>query len=520
MILLKIIIMERTMDSLGNPILEVKNLVKKFPEVIALKGIDFDLRKREIHAIVGQNGAGKSTFVKVLNGIYKPDEGTIIIDGKKVYIKSASDAKKYGLTLIHQEVMVIPNLTIAENIHISKLKFAKRVNINELADNAKKYLEIVGLSVDPKTKVKELRVVEQQLVQFARALAEDAKIICVDELTSALNPIETKHILDVMQELKKNEKSFIFITHRVEEVFQVADRVTVLRDGMKVLTKDIPQTSISEIVSAMVGRRIEEIYIYRQKKLKSEVSEKPVLRVSNLSTSPSRPTETPLKNISFDLYKGEILGIVGLLGAGKTELGKALIGLQKIVSGKIILENKEIHVKSPVDALRYGIFYLPEDRRREGVITSLHISDNIVIPPATLMKISIVRLIRRLGIEHEIARKWVKDLNIVTPSIKFKVEYLSGGNKQKVVIAKALETQAKILIFDEPTFGIDIGAKAEIRKIINDLAEAGLSIILLTSDIDEALSLSDRIMVLSNGRAVATLLNKDLKRDDVINLLR
>ena len=502
------------------PVLVVRGLVKKFPEVVALRGVDFELNKGEIHAIVGQNGAGKSTFVKVLNGIHKPDGGTIIVEGNEVSIKSPSDAKKYGLTLIHQEVMVIPNLTIAENIFISKLKLRGFLKSSEIYDEAKKYLEIVGLGKDPGTKVKELRVVEQQLVQFARALAEDAKIICVDELTSALNPLETRHVFDVMREFKKRGKSFIFITHRVEEVFQVADRVTVLRDGSKVMTKEVSSTTPSEVVNAMVGKSLEEIYVYREKKTYTETEKEPLLRVIDLSTAPSSPVETSLKNISFELYEGEILGVVGLLGAGKTELGKALIGMEKIVSGKIVLNGKEIRIKNPADALKHGIVYLPEDRRKEGIIPQLSLSDNILIPPPTLMRISFAKLIRRVNLEQEVAKKWLKSLNIVAPSIRFKADYLSGGNKQKVVIAKALETRAKILIFDEPTFGIDIGAKAEIRRIISNLTNMGLSIILLTSDIDEALSLSDRIMVLSNGKVVATLINKNLSRDSIINLLR
>lgn len=502
-------------------VLSVKNLVKRFPGTIALKGVDFDLYVREIHALVGQNGAGKSTLVKVLNGVYRPDEGSIAINGREVSIKNPSDARRYGLTLIHQEVMVIPNLSIAENIFISRFRLRERLRYSDIIERAKEYLEIVGLNKDPRTKVRELRVVEQQLVQFARALAEEAQIICVDELTSALNPLEAKHVFSVMEEFKKKGKSFIFITHRIEEVFEVSDRVSVLREGVKVLTERTASITPSEIVKAMIGRSLEEVYVSREKKFLSREETQPILRIINLSTTPLSPAETPLKNISFDLYEGEILGVVGLLGAGKTELGKALVGLKKISSGKILLRGREIRVKSPVDALRHGIVYLPEDRGREGIIPTLSLSDNIMISPSALARLSLGRFVRRFGLEKMIARRWVENLRIVAPSIDFKADHLSGGNKQKVLIARALETQAKILVFDEPTFGVDIGAKAEIRRIIGRLSDMGLSIILLTSDIDEALSLSDRIIVLSDGRVIATLDNsRELKRDTIISMLR
>jgi ribose transport system ATP-binding protein len=412
--------------------------------------------------------------------------------------------------------MVIPNLSIAENIFISYFRLSKGVDKKYLIDEAKKYLELVGLKVNPSTKVKDLRIVEQQLIQFARALAENAKIICVDELTSALSPLETKHIFDLMRELKK-EKSFIFITHRIEEVFQIADRVTVLREGMKILTKYITETSLNEVVSAMLGRDPGELYVYKKRNQEIYHSN-PILKVVNLTTIPSKASEVQLKNISFDLYKGEILGVTGLLGAGKSELGQALVGMQKIASGKIILEGREIKIKSPKDAKNYGIFYLPEDRRRLGIISLLNIAENIVLPKA--IDISKLGILRDIEIENKIADIWIKKLSIYTPSIKFKVGNLSGGNQQKIIVAKALELRPKILIFDEPTFGIDIGTKAEVRKIISSLPLQGFSIILLSSDVDEVLSLSDRIMVLSGGRIVKIMDNINLKREDVIELLR
>ncbi len=432
-------------------------------------------------------------------------------------IRNSGDAKKYGITLIHQETMTIPNLSIAENIFISRLKIARYLDIDKLVEEAKKYLEIVGINKDPKTKVKELRVAEQQLVQFARALAEDARIICVDELTSALNPLEVKHVFDVMREFKDKGKSFIFITHRINEVFSIADRITVFRDGFKVLTKNVFDTNPDEVVKAMVGRSMEELYVVKEKKLEKTVEE-PILKVVNLTTAPVSYSETPLKNISFELYENEILGVVGLLGAGKTELGKALIGMQKIISGEIYMHGKRVKIRNPIEARKYGIVYLPEDRKKEGVVAPLSVADNILI--SVLARKSVLSYIREKQ-KNDIASKWVKELGIVTPSTKSKVINLSGGNQQKVIIARSLEANAKIFIFDEPTFGIDIGAKAEIRRLIKNLVEErkGIAIILLTSDVDEALSLSDKIMILRNGEMVRILPNINLDRDHIVNLL-
>ena len=507
------------METNSKIILETKNIVKKFPGVIALKGIDFNLYEGEVHAIVGQNGAGKSTFVKILNGIYVADEGEIIINGKKVNIRRPIDAKRHGITLVHQEVTLIPYMSVAENIYLAKIPFTKspltRINKKILEDFSKKYLELLGLKIDPWIKVKELSVGEQQLVQIARALAENAKIICLDEPTSALTPAEVERLFQIIREMKESGKSIIFITHHIDEVFRIADRVTILRDGEKVATLNIDQAKPLDVVKLMLGREPSKFYISREKGYKAK--ETPVLVVKNLSTEPEKIRGIRLQNISFDLYRGEILGIAGLLGAGKTELGKALIGVEKIVSGEIYIEGKRAQIKNPSDALRHGIYYLPESRRIEGLVLLLTIRENIILS-------SIDRLAKPLGLrnidkEKQIAIQWIKKLNIVTPSTETRVMNLSGGNQQKVVIAKALESKPKILIFDEPTMGIDIGAKVEIRKIISELASQGLSVVLMSSDIDEILALSDRVLILYKGRQVALLPNKDLTRDQLMKLI-
>ncbi len=500
-------------------VLETKNIVKKFPGVIALKGIDFNLYKGEVHALVGQNGAGKSTFVKILNGIYVADKGEIIINGKKVNIRKPIDAKRHGITLVHQEVTLIPYLSVAENIYMAKIPFTKspftRINKKVLEEFSEKYLGLLGIKIDPWIKVKELSVGEQQLVQIARALAENANIICLDEPTSALTPAEVERLFQIIRDLKKSGKSIIFITHHIDEVFRIADRVTILRDGEKIATLDVNKVKPLDVVKLMLGREPSRFYISREKK--HIAKETPILMVKNLSTEPEKIRGIRLQNISFDLYKGEILGVVGLLGAGKTELGKALIGIEKIISGEIYIEGRKARIKSPSDALRYGIYYLPENRRTEGLVLLLTVRENIILS-------SIDRLARTLGLrsidrEKQIAIQWIKRLNIVTPSTETRAMNLSGGNQQKVVIAKALESRPKILVFDEPTMGIDIGTKVEIRKIISELATQGLSVILMSSDIDEILALSDRILILYKGRQVALLPNKDLTRDQLMDMI-
>ena len=503
----------------NEPLLKAEGIVKKFPGVVALKGVDFDLYQGEIHALVGQNGAGKSTFVKILNGIYIADQGKILINGKEVKIRRPIDAKRNGITLVHQEVTLIPYLSIVENIFLAKIPFTKgpitALNKKEMESFARKYLELLNLRINPWIKVKELSVGEQQLVQIARALAENANIICLDEPTSALTPAEVDNLFRILRDLKKSGKTIIFITHHIDEVFRIADRVTVLRDGEKIATLEVSKTDPYEIVKLMLGREPSRFYITREKVFREE--EKPILVVKNLSTVPEKIRGISLTNISFDLYKGEILGVIGLLGAGKTELGKALIGLEKVVSGEIFIDGKKVSIKSPIDALKYGLYYLPENRRVEGLVLTLTVRENIIL--SALKHVTKLMGLRDINAEKKTALEWIKKLNIVTPSTETKAMSLSGGNQQKVVIAKALVAKPRILIFDEPTMGIDVGAKVEIRKIISDLAKQGLSIILMSSDVDEVLALADRILILYKGSQVALMPNKDLTRDIIMDLM-
>jgi ABC-type sugar transport system ATPase subunit len=503
----------------SSEVLATRGLVKEFPGVVALKGVDFDLRYAEIHALVGQNGAGKSTFVKVLAGVYTPTRGEIYFKGRKVSIKSVRDAKRLGITLVHQEATLAPNLSIAENVALGILgkegKVLTPLRARELIEIARKYLEMVGLNIDPRTKVENLGVGERQLVQVARALAEDAEVICLDEPTSPLTAVESERLFNVMRELKARGKSMIFVTHRVEEVFAIADRVTVLRDGYKVFSSEVGKTDPSEVVKYMLGRELEQFYPPKgTTKVVDRARSR--LRVVGLTTAPEG-RGTALRDVSLEVYPGEVLGVVGLLGSGKTELGKALIGMNRVVKGEVYLDGVRVRIRSPADALKLGVFYIPEDRRREGLVGVMSIAENVVLPK--VRELSVLGLVRLPSREVSAARKWIEFLRIVPPRPSFKVMYLSGGNQQKVVIAKALEARTRVLIFDEPTFGIDVGAKVEIRRLIKSLAEEGYSVILLTSDVDEALALSDRIAVLVGGRIVGVFQASEVSRDLLVELL-
>lgn len=505
----------------GKTILKTKGIVKRFPGVIALKGIDFDLQEGEVHALVGQNGAGKSTFLRTINGIIQPDEGEIFVDGKPVRIDSPLTARKLGITLVNQELTLLPNLSVMENIYLlglaGEIQLLEKVDYNEMYKLAKEALEEVRLNIDPMTPLRELSAGEQQLVQIASALVFDARMICLDEPTSMLSPAEVKNLFETIKELKKKGKTMIFVSHKIDEVMEISDRITVFRDGQKIGTVNKEEITPKELIHLMLGESLEEFYVKRTKTRKIE-AEVPLLEVRDIYTQPQSGTEVPLKGVSFKLYPGEVLGVTGLLGAGKTEIAKAIIGVGRVVKGEILIENRPTKIKSPADALRHGIFYLPEDRLHEGLVLQMTVKDNIVLP--TLPRLSRFGIFTNEDAEREVAEKYVRELNIVTPSIYTKVDNLSGGNKQKVLVSRGLNVKPKILIIDEPTVGIDIGAKVEIRKLIKWLAEEeNQTIMLISNDVDEVLSLADRVMVVNNGRVLAILENKELTREDIIHII-
>ena len=476
-------------------ILEMKGIVKSFGPVKALKGVDFDLRAGEVHALMGENGAGKSTLMKVLTGIHDANEGTIHYNGKQVAYSKPKEAMEDGIVIVHQELNMMNHLTVAQNIFIGREEFRHNLLIDDGASikKAKKLFDLLKLDINPTEKVGNLTVGKQQMVEIAKALSMDAKVIVFDEPTAALTESEINELFVIIDDLRAKGVGIIYISHRMDEIARITDRVTVMRDGEYVGTVNTKETTKDEIIAMMVGRTI-----YEDPKAASAVADDApvVLEVKNLNAGSS------VKDVSFQLRKGEILGFSGLMGAGRTEVARLLFGADKKESGTIFVNGKEVTINSPQDAIREGIGYLSEDRKRFGCIVDMTIADNTVM--TNLDKYIKGGLIND-GEIVKVSDEFVKQLRTKTPSSKQLVRNLSGGNQQKVVIAKWLEQNSDILIFDEPTRGIDVGAKSEIYTLMNSLVAQGKSIIMISSELTEILRMSDRIVVMCEGRKTGEL---------------
>ena len=476
-------------------ILEMKGIVKSFGPVKALKGVDFDLRAGEVHALMGENGAGKSTLMKVLTGIHDANEGTIHYNGKQVAYSKPKEAMEDGIVIVHQELNMMNHLTVAQNIFIGREEFRHNWLIDDGASikKAKKLFDLLKLDINPTEKVGNLTVGKQQMVEIAKALSMDAKVIVFDEPTAALTESEINELFVIIDDLRAKGVGIIYISHRMDEIARITDRVTVMRDGEYVGTVNTKETTKDEIIAMMVGRTI-----YEDPKAASAVAEDApvVLEVKNLKAGSS------VKDVSFQLRKGEILGFSGLMGAGRTEVARLLFGADKKESGTIFVNGKEVTINSPQDAIREGIGYLSEDRKRFGCIVDMTIADNTVMT-------NLDHYIKGFLIDDreivKVSDKFVDSLKTKTPSSKQLVRNLSGGNQQKVVIAKWLEQNSDILIFDEPTRGIDVGAKSEIYTLMNALVAQGKSIIMISSELTEILRMSDRIVVMCEGRKTGEL---------------
>jgi ribose transport system ATP-binding protein len=470
------------------PVLEMRHIRKTFPGVVALDDVDFELRRGEVHILLGENGAGKSTLMKILSGAYQKSDGQILLDGAEVEIKNPKHAQTLGISTIYQEFNLISHLPIGENIFLGRepVRFAGLIDQGAIHLEAKKALSSLGLALDPRRLVKDLRVAEQQMVEVAKALSLDARILIMDEPTAALTEHEIAELFDTIRRLKKNGVAIIYISHRMEELFEIGDRVTVLRDGRSVGTYDVPEMSKSELIRLMVNRELTELFP------KVHTTRGPeVLRVEGLCT------KSGLKDISFSLHKGEVLGVAGLLGAGRTELARAIFGLDKISSGSIYINGVAQKMSSPRSAIKSGIGFLTEDRKSQGLVLPLSVERNLCL--------SSVDKFSRWGImnsreERQAASRYTEDLRIKTPSLDQKVVFLSGGNQQKVVLSKWLCSQAEVFIFDEPTRGVDVGAKAEIYQLMNRLTASGVAIMMISSELLEVLGMSDRVMVMRGGR--------------------
>jgi ribose transport system ATP-binding protein len=489
-------------------IVELKEIVKNFPGVCALNKVSFNLKAGEVHILLGENGAGKSTLMKVLSGNYHPDSGTIMFDGVDVGILSPKKAQDLGISIIHQEFNLVPQLTVAQNIflgHELDLGFGGLVDYRKQFQRSKELLNQVGLDLDPNQKVAELSVAQQQLVELAKALSLKVKILIMDEPTATLSTREITLLFQIINKLKTEGVGIIYISHRLPETHQIGDRVTVLRDGESVGTRNVNDVSLDQLVQMMVGRSLNEMFV------RNAVSEKQgrplMLKAENITVSGL------LDQVSLKVYEGEIVGLAGLVGSGRTELAKTIFGAIPIDSGRIEIFGEEVRPKSPQQLIEMGVGLLPEDRKSEGVIQNLSIRQNVTM--ASLKKMFPTGI---LSLTREIAesRQQVSTLRIMTDSIEKLVRFLSGGNQQKVVVGKWLCRQPRLLIFDEPTRGVDVGAKAEIHRIMDDLVQNGVSVLMISSELPEVLGMSDRIYVMREGKIVKELLRAEASQEIII----
>jgi ribose transport system ATP-binding protein len=494
-----------------SPLLEVIDISKAFPGVQALSHVNFRVNASEVVALVGENGAGKSTLMKILSGAYRMDTGTIMIKGKPVNPENPRHAQSLGISIIYQEFNLTPNQKVSTNIFLGRepalggnvLSKVAFVDSRRMRREAATLLEQVGTNVSPDRLVRSLSVAERQMVEIAKALSVSSQIIIMDEPTSALGEGEVKVLFDIILNLKAQGLGVIFITHRLDEIFGVADRVVVLRDGRQVGELMIGEATPQKIIALMVGRPIVEMY---QKK---EVQQGDVvLEVRGLSR------KGVIEDINFSVRHGEILGVAGLVGSGRTEMARAIFGADRRTAGEILIEGHPVHIHSPATAVQAGLALVPENRQLHGLVLAQSVENNIILPNLDTLAATPAGLVRRRQ-AHNLADKFVKRLNVRTPSLMQRVQLLSGGNQQKVVLAKWLAASPKVLILDEPTRGIDVGAKAEVHALMSQLAEQGIGIIMISSELPEVLQMSDRILVMHEGR-VAGILDRAQATQEVI----
>jgi len=480
---------------------------KTFPGVHALSQCKFELHAGEVHALVGENGAGKSTLMKVLAGIYAKDSGQILYKGREVEIPNPRAAKDLGISMIHQELNLMPHLTVAQNIFIGReprrgVKFL--LDDKAINDETQKLLDMMHLTINPRTKVSDLTVAKQQMVEIAKALSLKSQVLIMDEPTAALTESEIDELFRIIRRLRDQGVGIVYISHRLEELKKISDRITVMRDGRYIDTVLTPDVTIDRIISMMVGRTIYE----SAPEVPEDANQDVVLEVRNLNRGRA------LRDVNFKLKRGEILGFAGLMGAGRTEVARAIFGADPVDSGEVYIEGKPVHIHSPSDAVKHGIGYLSEDRKRYGLTLGMDVETNVVLA-------SFRKFLGFLGVVNnsqtrKTAIQYVDALSIKTPGVQQKTKNLSGGNQQKVVIAKWLTADTQILIFDEPTRGIDVGAKSEIYKLLNDLARQGKSIIMISSELPEILRMSHRIVVMCEGRITGELTAAEATQEKIM----
>lgn len=488
----------------GIPVLELESITKIYPGVIALDDVSICFRKGEVHAIVGENGAGKSTLIKCITGAIEPTEGTIRYNGREYGKFNPMEAIGMGIGAVYQEFNLIPYLSVAENIFLGReIKRGPLYDMKAMCAQTDQILSELGIRLDPRTKVKDLSVAYQQIVEIAKSVSRDVKVLILDEPSAPLTNTEIEAMFRIVKKLKNKGVTIIYISHRLEEIFEITDRVSVMRDGKYILTMNTADTDRQCLISLMVGRELVDAYPESNKE-----NGETLLEVEGLSTG-------YIHNISFSLKRGEILGFAGLVGAGRTEVARAIFGADAVRSGRIRLKGRPVTVKSPQDAIKQGIGLIPEDRKHHGVLLGMSIRNNITF--SNLSELSRFGYINRKK-ETGRVRELKENLRIKTPSLDQLVKNLSGGNQQKVVLAKWLATQCDVLIFDEPTRGIDIGAKQEIYKLMRNLSESGKAILMISSEMPELLGMSDRIIVMHDGRIVGTVGKKEATQEMILDM--
>jgi ribose transport system ATP-binding protein len=492
--------------SAERPLLEMRGIVKAFPGARALNGVSLDVRAGEAHVLLGENGAGKSTLIKVLSGVYAPDSGEIRIDGRVARIRNPHDAQALGISTIHQEFNLAPDLSAAENIFLGREPLLSRalglVDRRALIRRTQQILAGLDLQVPADAKVKDLGVAQQQMVEIAKALSLESRLIVMDEPTAALTSREIDRLFAAIRELKGRGIAIVYISHRLDEVKAVGDRATILRDGSLVGTVEVAETPIDELIRLMVGRDLRDKF----PKANVEPGEE-VLRVEHLTRT------GVLDDVSFHVRRGEILGLAGLVGAKRTETVRAIFGADPLDGGRILVHGTPVAIGSPRDAIRHRIALVPEDRKRQGVFASLSVRENITL--SALARFSRAGLLD-IGAEQAHARACAASLRVNTPDVERQVVYLSGGNQQKVVIAKGLSTDADLFLFDEPTRGIDVGAKVEVYQLMGDLVRRGAAILMISSELPEILGMSDRILVMRNGRVAGEFERRDATEERLL----
>ncbi len=488
----------------AEPIIELSGIAKHFGSVQALQGIDFRLFPGEVHALAGENGAGKSTLVKILAGIYRPDAGMVKVGGEVVELRSPTQAQALGIAVVHQEPMLFPDLDVAENVFMGRHPRDRfgRVDWKRMYREVDQLLTSLDVPLSSHTPVQGLSVAEQQLVEIAKALSLDTRVLVLDEPTAALSAHEVDELFAIVRQLRERGVAILFVSHRLEEIFEIADRLTIFRDGTHIITAPVGEMTTEAIIRHMVGRELSNLFPKSEARIGDVV-----LEVRHLS----RPGS--FTDVSFQLRQGEILGFAGLVGAGRTEVARVLFGLDRAESGEIWLKGKQVRIRSPRDAMRSGLAYVPEDRHQHGLVMDFSIAANVTLP--------ILKQVSRLGLidprlERKIAGDYSSQLHVRSSGIEQLVNALSGGNQQKVVLSKWLATNPSVLILDEPTRGIDVGAKAEVHRIISDLAVEGLAIILISSELPEVLAMADRVIVLHEGRVSGIFARSEATQERVM----